>query len=167
MTQQKNWNKTSYGSYSFSINGVERGSLNVTNHRKEAEARIDGKNFKIKCRGFLKLFLEVLDDAGNTVLKITQDSWLASRWEMLHNFKRYRLVLRNFPLAQYVVTENGKEILSYGLKTQKFKPYLHIESETTERDLLMDFVLWFLYAPIVHESTATGLPRYTSAIAAV
>lgn len=157
MTQQKNWNKTSYGSYNFMVDGAVRGSLNVTNHRKEAEANIDGNRFRIKCKGFLKLFLEVIDEAGNTVLKITQDSWLASRWEMLYNFKRYRLVLRNFPLAQYVVTENGKEILSYGLKTQKYKPYLHIESEINEREILLDFVLWFLYSPIVQESSGDDL----------
>ena len=54
---------------------------------------------------------------------------------------------------RYVISENGREILSYGLKTRKFKPYLHIESETDERDMLLDFVLWFLYAPVVEENS--------------
>ena len=153
MTQQKNWNKTSYGSYNFTLNGEQKGTMNVIRTAGLAEAEINGSRFTIKSRGFLKLFLEVLDESGQTVLKLTQDSWLASRWELLYNFKRYKLVLRNFPLSQYVISENGKEILSYGLKTYKFRPYLHIESETNERDLLLDFVLWFLYAPVVQENS--------------
>lgn len=153
MTQQKNWNKTTHSNYSFTIDGEQKGTMNIIRTAGLAEAEINGKSFTIKSRGFLKLFLEVVDEAGQTVLKLTQDSWLASRWDVIYNFKRYRLVLRNFPLAQYVVSDNGKEILSYGLKTQKYKPYLHIESETSERDLILDFVLWFLYAPVVQENS--------------
>lgn len=153
MTQQKNWNKTSHGSYAFTIDGEQKGTMNVIRTAGLAEAKIKGKGYTIKSKGFLKLFLEVLDENGHTVLKLTQDSWLASRWELNYNFKRYKLVLRNFPLAQYVISDNGREILSYGLKTRKFKPYLHIESDTDERDMLLDFVLWFLYAPVVEENS--------------
>lgn len=153
MTQQKNWNKTTHNNYSFTIGGEQKGTLNIVRCGKEAKATLNGRQYTIKSKGFLKLFLEVFDEDGQTVLKLTQDSWLASRWDMLYNFKRYRLLLRNFPLAQYVVFDNGREILSYGLKTQKYKPFLHIESETGERDLILDFVLWFLYAPVVQESS--------------
>jgi len=165
MDQQKNWNKTSHGNYSFTINGEERGRLNVIRTAGLATAVIDGRGFTIKSRGFLKLFLEVTDEAGQTVLKLTQDSWLASRWELVYNFKRYKLVLNNFPLAQYVVSENGREILSYGLRTKKFRPYLHIESETSERDMLLDFVLWFLYAPVVQENSGDDMSWVTAAAA--
>lgn len=153
MTQQKNWSKITHSNYNFTIDGEQKGTLNIIRYGKEAEAILNGKRYTIKSKGFLKLFLEVFDEAGQTVLKLTQDSWLASRWDVLYNFKRYRLVLRNFPLAQYVILDNGKEILSYGLKTQKYKPFLHIESETSERDLILDFVLWFLYAPVIQENS--------------
>ncbi|HEX8574703.1 MAG TPA: hypothetical protein VF677_00260 [Flavobacterium sp.] len=65
--------------------------------------------------------------------------------------KDLRLKYRNNPTAEYVIFDDEKEVLHYGLSGTKIK----IGLEGTD-DYLLDYVLWYLFSGIALESTGNN-----------
>jgi len=163
--QQRTWSKSGENIYALTSKGEERGTLTITRPGKEACVKLGKMNYSISSKGLLKYFLEVTDEKGNTVLKITQDNWYSSKWEMVYNFKKYRLEMKSFSLACYKLYSGENEVLSYGIKTEKCRVVPDIKSNTNDNELLLDFVLWFLLYPILFENSDTDLLLLTTSIA--
>lgn len=161
-TRQISWSRSDENAYNYTANGVTRGTLTITKTGREADALIDGKLYKISSKGLLKFFLNVTDENDRTLLKITQDNWFTSKWEISFNHKKYRLQMKNLPLACYKVYDGEKEVLSYGLKTEKCKAVPDIKSNTAENELLLDFVVWFIFYPVLLENTDADFLLLTS-----
>lgn len=165
VTQEKSWTKNKKGSYIFTVNGVEKGIMKVSSNTLEASAELDGKKYKLKRLSYWKLNLVVTDETGKEVIKINQEKWFSSKWELTYNFKKYKLMLRNKLYSSYVILDGEHEILNYGMASKKCTPALKITGTTEEKDFILDFLVWYLYAPIYLEDSGDDLSWIVAAVA--
>ena len=65
--------------------------------------------------------------------------------------KTYKLVVRNNPLAEYVIIEKENDILAYTLVIEDKKIKLRISTSGNHNPVL-DFLLWYLFHPVANEN---------------
>ncbi len=150
----KNWKKTTEGSYSFFIDEQEIGTMNIAHSTLEraATCSIAGKDLVIKRTGFWKSTIEITDASGQLNGKIYPEKWYASSWAFDYQNKKYKVIVRNNPLAEFVIQENGKDQIAYALNTSNKVVNVRITTTTEPLDLLFDFVLWYLFVPVATEN---------------
>ncbi|MCX6319957.1 MAG: hypothetical protein NTW29_21945 [Bacteroidetes bacterium] len=151
----KKWVKQNGSRYAFSVEGQERGVMEIQRNTMSGKAlcTLDGRSFTIQRTGFWKSSIEVTDDSGNLLLKVSPVKWYASSWEVKSHDKTYQLKVRNNPLAEYVLIDSGKDILAYGLASTKEGLRLRV-SDSGSHDLMFDFLLWYLFIPVADENFA-------------
>ncbi|UPT70235.1 MAG: hypothetical protein M0D53_14190 [Flavobacterium sp. JAD_PAG50586_2] len=151
----RNWQKVNEKKYIFSIGEKKVGELDFSFKRLNAVALLDinGELFTIERRGFWKNKLYILDAKQNSILTATPENWFSSNTEVSYKGIEFQLKVRNNPLAEIVLLQKGKEILSYGLKSNDGKITVGIQSSQEIDDYLFDFLLWFLFMPVAHEQT--------------
>jgi len=151
----RKWTKISEGLYLFTLGDVEIGELKI-NHNSldtKAECNIRNEIYTIKRTGFWKNNIEVLDKNGFQFAKTYNEKWYASSSLLEFNNKKYNLKLHNNPLAELCVLEKEKIILAYGLNTDKQKIGIKITSSIGEGEIILDFILWYLFVPIATENS--------------
>lgn len=84
-------------------------------------------------------------------MSVYPEKWYAHSSVIDLGDKKYKLVIRNNPLAEYAITENDKDILAYGLDTQNRELNVRISSPGNP-DFLFDFILWYLFLPVADEN---------------
>jgi hypothetical protein len=151
----RKWMKQSDTRYTFSLEGQERGVMEIQRNTMSGKAHctLDGGSFTIQRTGFWKSSMEVTDEKGNLVVKVSPEKWYASSWKVSSQGKTYQLKVRNNPLAEYVLIDSGKDILAYGLASTKEGLRLKI-SDSGSHDLIFDFLLWYLFIPVANENFA-------------
>lgn len=165
VTQEKSWTKNKKGSYIFTVDGVEKGTMKVSANTLDAAAELGGKTYKIKKTSVWKLNVAVTDESGKEIVKINQEKWFSSKSELVYNFKKYKLTMRNKYYASYILLDGEREVLTYSMTTKKCIPSLKITGSTEEKDFILDFVLWYLYAPIIHEVSGEDISFLLMAVA--
>ena len=150
----KNWKKTKAGVYSFTIDNNEIGTMEISYESLEREAicRFEGNEFVFKRTGFWKSTIEISNQAGQTIAKIYPEKWYASSWTFDYYEKKYKVIVRNNPLAEYAILDNSAELAAYGLITNNGSVNIRITSSAKSSDLLFDFLLWYLFVPIATEN---------------
>ena len=150
---KKQWTKTSDFNYTFLVDEKEVGKMEIHFNTISTKAicTIGGKDFEIKRTGFWKSNIEVTDSSGAVVLKTYPEKWYANTSVIEFENKKYKLIIRNNPLAEYAVTENDKDVLAYGLGTENTELGVRISS-SGNLDYTFDFLLWYLFLPIATEN---------------
>ena len=153
MNTTRNWQKGNEKKYIFSVGEKKIGELDLSYKRLKTTALLNFNRelFTIEQRGFWKNRLQILDAKGNSILTVTHQNWFSNATKMLYNNCEFELKIRNNPLVEIVLTQNQKEILSYGLKPNNGKITIAIQSNQEKENYLFDFLLWFLFRPIAQE----------------
>jgi hypothetical protein len=155
MSIDKNWVKTGESNYTFFVDGNAAGQLGIdlSTTNIKAVALIGKYTYDIKRIGFWKTNIEITDDSGQVIMKVYTKKWYANTSVLEYNGKQYQLVIRNNPLAEWAILDNEMEYLAYGLSTENGTVKIKITSAFATNDLLPDFLLWYLFAPIAQENT--------------
>ena len=155
----KQWNKTGEGRYNFLVNGEMVGNLNIATNTmdRRAVATLGDHTYTIRHNGFWKNGLEIIDQHGKQLATAQPANWFSSTMALEFMGKKFNLRVRNNPLAEWVVTHNGTDVLAYGLDTSQEKPAVRITSAGTENDYLLDFLLWYCFVPIAMENTTDDM----------
>lgn len=149
---KKEWIKIEEDYYSFFINGENIGSLKINAINSISLAKIREKEFTIKRTGFWKNTLDVTNNNNDTIAKVYYEKWYTNSFILDFKGIRYKLSMRNNPLAEWIIFDEEKEILAYGLNTSDGKAVVKISSANDNNDLLLDYILWYLFLPIAVEN---------------
>lgn len=153
MDGQKKWIKTGEGKYSFNIDGQLTGEMQFHySSGGDASISIGSSGYHIKRTGFWKNTMVVEDAMAQTLVKVYPEKWYSSAWVLEYGPVTYKLVVRNNPLAEWAIQQDGQDILAYGLDPAKQRIGIKISSAEPANDLLLDFILWFLFAPVAMEN---------------
>lgn len=155
MDLSKKWEKRSNNEYAFLENDLMRGVLNFkwSGLQNMATAVIDDKTYEIKRKGFWKNKIQIENNNGRVVLEVDVEKWYSSDWIITYEDRKYRLEVRNNPLAEYVIFEGEQEIISYGLHTEKNQIVTKIKTQR-EVPALFDFLLFYLFISVSTENGA-------------
>ncbi len=154
ISMTKSWKKAGEGIYSFSVDSKEIGKMVIyyDSLDRKAKCHIENNDFVIKRTGFWKSTIEISNETGQTIAKIYPEKWYASSWTFDYNDKKYKLTVRNNPLAEYAIFDNSNEIAAYGLITENGLVNVRITTLNQSSDFVFDFLLWYLFVPIVTEN---------------
>lgn len=152
---KKKWQKTAEGRYSFLFNDKEIGHMEIDLKSSDTKAifKTGDNDFILRRTGLWKTSLEISDGKGIVISKASVEKWYANSYSLEHHGKKYKLMIRNNPLAEWVILENSKELLSYGIDVDNGQILVKITSGKGNQDSLLDFLLWYLFLPIVNENS--------------
>lgn len=156
---KKVWKKSGESTYTFLKDSSEFGTLELLAPSKEtkAYATIRGELFAFRERGFWKKDLQVINSQGMVVASITQKKWYSSLLQLDFKGNIYTIMVRNRPLAEWVLTNQVTELLLYGLKSEIGNVGVVIQSKSTDEDDLFDFLLWYLFLPTITENSRDSI----------
>lgn len=155
----KQWLKNKDNSYTFFVDNTETGLITFTSNSniKTGSFAIGQNHFAINKKGFWSSTLLITGNSGEEVAKMYAEKWYANNWVLEYAGKKYKISVRNNPLAEYVIVDTGKEILAYGLDADKGKVQVKITGIADQTDFLFDFLLWYLFAPVAAENMGDNL----------
>ncbi len=158
-TNLKEWKKISEGKYSFFKHENEIGQLTIHTKffQKSAEFEIDGYYYQLKHTGFWSNNIEISDSSGKVVLSTYKEKWYSNATTISFESRKLTLNIRNNPLAEYAILDGENEILSYGLKVHDKQVVTKIQTSLHHKSYLLDFYLWYLFAPIARENMGDDL----------
>lgn len=146
----KKWNKISAEQYTFSFDGKEVGSMEFSFNSLSITAaiKIGDKDYTIKRTGFWQNSIVVTSKNLHSIIKVYSEKWYSRGYIIEYNGRKYKLLIRNNPLAEWVIFLDNQEILAYGTPTDKTEIGFIITSSKNSSDYLFDFLLWYLIVPI-------------------
>ena len=153
----RNWEKNTDNTFSFSIDNRPVGTLEIDAANNLAIARINAHQYTFQRKGIWKDTVEIIDAAGNLIGKAAPEKWYANSSVLTYKNRQYKLVLRNNPQAEYAILENTKNILAYGIHSKGGNTSVKITSDGFSSDLMFDFLLWYLFAPIAADNVGDQL----------
>ena len=150
---QKRWIKNADFDYSLLIDEIESGRMAIQFQTigNNATFNIGESEFKLNRTGFWKSTIEITDAAGRIILKTYPEKWYANSSIIDFEDKKYQLVIRNNPMAEFVIKENDQDMLAYGLDSEDGKLKVRITT-SKESNMILDFLLWYLFVPIANEN---------------
>lgn len=151
---EKQWIRNSnYGNYTFWVDGKKIGDMVIkfSQISYRAICTIDGKEFEIKRVGYWKSNVGMYYTNTQEIFTAITDEYYGNTFKIAFENKKYKLIIRNNPLMEYVITENGQDILIYGLKTENGK-LKSIISTSDKSNYFFDFFLRFLFLPVAGEN---------------
>ncbi len=148
------WNKTVEGGYELIVEHNLIGHMRIVSNSLGVKAilQVESDTFTITRTGFWKNSIEISNNQNQIIAKVYAEKWYANTSILEYKNKKYKLVLRNNPLAEYVILENNQELLSYALNSENGKTGIKIVASNPNGDYLLDFLLWYLFVPIITES---------------
>lgn len=152
---EKKWVKIGEGKFSLIVDDNLFGEMEISSKSMNSKAicTIENEKFTIKRTGFWKNNVEILDNSGKEIARIYNEKWYVSSSILDYQNKKYKIVLRNNPLAELVILDQEIELLAYGLKTDNKEIKMQISMNKKNTDMFLDFILWYLFAPILAENT--------------
>lgn len=150
---RKQWVKNTDFNYSFWVDEKKMGEMDIHFNTMAGKAicTIGEKVFNIRRTGFWKSNLEITDSNEAILLKTYPEKWYANTSIVEYENKQYKLIIRNNPLAEYAVTEKGKDVLAYGLSAENRELTVRI-STPGNPTFIFDFLLWYLFVPVADEN---------------
>jgi len=155
----KSWKKIAEGQYAFYVDDVETGHMQISYNSLEriAKCEVNGVTFQIKRTGFWKSSIDISQSSGEVIGKVYPEKWYASSWSFEFDNKKYRIIIRNNPMAEFVILDGTTEVAAYGLDANDGHPKVRITSTDKEADYMFDFLLWYLFVPIATENSGDHL----------
>jgi hypothetical protein len=157
MTQTKNWQKVSENVYAFSENGSEIGTLERLSGKVKAIFTMGSHKFSLEKTGFWGSTMNIVAENGEIVLTAYPPKWYANRWILEFEGNSYTLEVRNNPLAEWAILKENVTVLAYGVSTENGKAITKITASNTPVSPLFDFLLWYLFSPIISENASDNL----------
>ena len=150
----RKWITKELNHYFLDVDGKNVGEMQISPSSTAhiANCKLGEFEFTIRRTGFWKSNIEILDSNKRTFGKVYNEKWYANSSILEFKNKKYKIILRNNPLAEYVIFDKDKDLLAYGIKTDQKGIVIQITAEE-ESDLVLDFLMWYLFAPIVIETT--------------
>ncbi|MEI7509529.1 MAG: hypothetical protein WCJ62_08695 [Flavobacterium sp.] len=154
MKHIKIWKTIKQGLYSLEIDSILIGTLEVVYSHLDRKAlfTIESKIYTLHYTGFWKSNFVISDENDNVILTSRVEKWYANTTLLEYKGKQLQLKIRNNPLAEYVIFDGDYEILAYGLSTENRKATVRINTNSSENDYLLDFLLWYIFLPIAQEN---------------
>lgn len=151
---EKKWMKINEGKFSLIVNNTIIGDMEISSKSTASKAicTLGEQKFTIQRTGFWKNNLEVLDYSGQILAKVYNEKWYVSSSILDYKNKKYKIILRNNPLAEFVILDQEIELLAYGLKTENKEIKVQISMNKNTTDSFFDFIVWYLFAPIIAEN---------------
>ncbi|MFN3754172.1 hypothetical protein [Flavobacterium sp.] len=155
MEPNRNWKKITEEKYLFLVGEKKIGELELqySKWKRGAIFNIEGQMYTIQHFGFWKDKFQISDYKGNIVLKGYSEKWFSSQTTLEYQNTKLQLKIRNNPLAEFVITNEVSDWLSYSLEADGAKIVTKIISLPENNDYLLDFLLWYLFQPIAQENT--------------
>lgn len=159
MQTVRKWVKTDNSKYTLWDNNLQIGTMEIATGTlsNKATAQFGNQNLIISKTGFWKSHIEIMEPNGQIIAKVYPEKWYANTLILEYENKKYKLLLKNNPLAEWALQDNNENVLSYGLSTQEGKPCIRITDETVNPNYLFDFILWYLFVPIASEQSSDDL----------
>lgn len=156
MENEKKWLTSDNRIFAFQHGKMHIGTMEIAlgTSKRRAIANFEGRTIVIAKTGFWKRNIEIKDQKGQLIAKLYPEKWYSGSFIMEYGNKMYKLLLRNNPLAEWVIQYNNKDLLGYGLGTENGKPGVNITENSFNGDYLFDFILWYLFLPIATEEMA-------------
>ncbi len=150
----KNWIKNNESNYTFSIDNKLIGTMEISylSSERKAFCQIGSHNFSISRIGFWKSMIEINNDKGKLIAKVYPEKWYANSWIFEYNENKYKIVVRNNPLAEYAIIDKSIEQVAYGLTSENGKLKVKITTSSKISDFIFDYLLWYLFVPIATEN---------------
>lgn len=150
----KKWNKIDKSEYLFLVDNQEVGTIRFffNSFKRNASIEFNENQYTITRSGFWKNTVEITDKNGTLIAKIYSNKWYSNKSTIEYKEIKYQLVIRNNPLAEFVVVDTAKELLAYGLNSNQGKVNVKINSSSNSTDYLLDFILWYLFVPVAIEN---------------
>jgi hypothetical protein len=155
MYTSKKWLKDEDFLYSLWDNGTQLATMQIAmgSLARKATVVFNQETLVMKRTGFWKTQLEISNQHEETIAKVYSEKWYANRYVLEYGSKKYSIEIRNNPLAEYLIFEDGKELIAYGLITENKLPAVRISATAAQLPLLFDFILWYLFTPIIMEQS--------------
>jgi hypothetical protein len=159
MESNRNWEKITELKYLFWVGEKKIGELELrySKWKRGAVFNIEDQIYTIEHFGLWKDKLQVSDYKGNVILKGYSEKWFSNQTTLDYQNTKLHLKIRNNPLAEFVITNEVSELLSYSLETNNGTILTKIISLPENEDYLLDFLLWYLYQPIAQENAGDNL----------
>lgn len=152
----KNWVKIGTSKYKFLVDHKEIGTLDISlsSTDSKAIAKINNNEFIIRRTGFWKTVVEITDQNNILIAKVFPEKWYANSLTLDFNSSKYKLLIRNNPLAEYAILNQNKVILAYGLNTGNDNGMVNLKITNSEGNnhYILDMLLWYLFVPIAAEN---------------
>ena len=157
--KQSIWQKESPHDYRFLVDAesVALMKLNPSLADQAASLQIGDEIYTIRRTGFWKSSVEVSDAQEQLVARVYPDKWYAHRLSMDYRGHSWKLVIRNNPLAEFLIRSGEQDLLAYGLEPRDGKVNIRITRATDAIDPLLDGLLWYLFLPVAAESSGDHL----------
>ena len=116
-----------------------------------AQFTFDDQTLTLSLKGFWRNHFTIINQSGSEILVGAPKSWYAHSLQLQSGSQFYTLEVRNNPLAEWVILQDGREILSYGLKTKDGKIWIGIDEFMANPPIAFHFLLWYYFAPVATE----------------
>lgn len=158
MRLTRNWHTIGEGHYAFMQGKAILATMEIarTSLARKAIVMIDKELYTIEKVGFWKNGIEISDHSGKVIATCAAEKWYANALTLDYKGHTYKLLVRNNPLAEWAIQENGTDLLAYALATHDGKAAIRLTAAPTHQDLLLDCLLWYLFVPIATENMDDG-----------
>ena len=151
----KKWTKSELTKYFFSIDNIEIGTLEIFSNTLDGKAiaKIGDNEFIIKRTGFWKSAIEITDQSDAIIAKVYAEKWYAHTLNLDFKTTKYKVSIRNNPLAEWAIIEGNKDLLVYGLNIENSNGMVNVKIGSAEdnNDYILDYLLWYLFVPMAEE----------------
>ena len=154
MEQNKKWCRTEGRKSELRQNGIELASIDREEKNGRVGLQIGSESYSLKLSGFMGQKLELFDASNNPVLTVEAEKWYSKTYTFNYGGHTYQLLVRNNPLAEFVILDTTTEYLAYGLDfVQETKKTAVRINEKDHQPIIFHALLWYLFEPIAIENT--------------
>ena len=146
-----NWEKISGSEFKLKQGGTVLASMKRNGGK--AICSIGNRTFQIRTKGFWRSQIELVDTSGQPVTTVKPVNWYGTSQYFRLYGQDYQLIVRNNPLAEYAVQQNGRDVVAYGLKTQGGRAVTVITDHRTKPLIELDLLLWYAFSAIAQGET--------------
>jgi len=135
------------------------GSLQITSNSSSnqgCKVKVNEEEYTFAKTGFWLNGFEIKDQNQKSIGLAKNEKWYANNLSLKLNDKDFKIKVSNNPLVEWFITDaNDVEIASCGLKTVDGK--LAVQLGATNTNLILDFILWYLFLPVAMENFTTEI----------
>lgn len=165
--EKKAWTKTGDWEWRMTVSNTEKLTVRMQPGARKNQAIIEwsGKQYVLQIKGFWRGETVIADSDGNEVLSAKPATWYGSTLNVTYAGRTWQWVIRNNPLSEFCLQENGEDILAYSLETIKGKIGLRVRQKSGFDQPLLDALLWYHFHPILLEQTGMDVTTFVLLVA--
>lgn len=156
MERTKKWHRTSGRQSALLCGNSTIATIDRAQKGGKILSTIGGDTYAIATAGNFNAKVIITDEQDNVALQLAPEKWLSTSYLFSYQGQDYKLLVRNNPLAEYVIMQGAKECLAYGLDIVKEtrKAAVRIRECAKEQPAIFHVLLWYFFEPIAIEQTS-------------